>query len=177
MPNSSYLGNQSLRESPLPGLSIRVECAWRNTQGLCLITFSPLSLAPGTNPNSSNTTLLRVLSSIGGATLRKEAGGGNPDLREAAVGGGVKRDLNSLPRNWTLGAWMKTGNPSHHTPWLSPTVKNAFLTEAKTVKTGTKLIIRDITQQQVGEHTEKQFVKTETRQRCTPGEKGCGRPP
>ena len=29
----------------------------------------------------------------------------------------------------------------------------------------------------MGEHTEKQFVKTEARQRCTPGEKGCGRPP
>ena len=35
-------------------------------------------------------------------------------------------------------------------------LKNAFLKEAKTVKTGTKFIIRDTAQ--VGEHTEKQFV-------------------
>ena len=80
------------------------------------------------------------------------------DLGEAAVSGGVKRDLNSLPRNWTWVAWMKTRNPSHRTPWLLPPVKNAFLTEAKTVKIGTKFIISDIAQQQVGEHTEKQFV-------------------
>ena len=48
---------------------------------------------------------------------------------------------------------MKTRNPSHHTPWLLPPVKNAFLKEAKTVKTGTKFIIRHIAQQQVGEHS------------------------
>ena len=53
---------------------------------------------------------------------------------------------------------MKTRNPSHQTPWLLPPVKKAFLTEAKTAKTGTEFIIRDIAQQQVGEHTEKQFV-------------------
>ena len=35
-----YWGNQSLRESPVPGLSIRVECARRNTQGLCPIPSS-----------------------------------------------------------------------------------------------------------------------------------------
>ena len=56
---------------------------------------------------------------------------GSCDLGKAAVSGGVKRDLNSLPRNWTWVAWMKTRNPSHHTPWLLPPVKNAFLTEAK----------------------------------------------
>ena len=44
--------------------------------------------------------------------------------------------------------------------------------EAKTVKTGTKFIIRDIAEQQVGEHTEKLFVKTEAGQR-----KGVGVPP
>ena len=49
-------------------------------------------------------------------------------------------------------------------------------TEARTVNTGTKFIVTDVTQQQVGEHTEKQFVKTEARQRCIPAEKGCGRP-
>ena len=80
-----------------------------------------------------------------------------PDLGEAAVSSGVKRDLNSLPRNWTWVAWMKTRNPSHQTPWLLPALKNTFLTEAKTVKTSTNFIIRDIAQQ-VGEHIEKQFV-------------------
>ena len=82
---------------------------------------------------------------------------GGLDLGEAAVSSGVKQDLNSRPRNWTWVAWMKTRNPSHHTPWLLPPVKNAFLMEAKTVKTGTEFIIRDIAQQQVGEHTEKLF--------------------
>ena len=42
-------------------------------------------------------------------------------------------------------------------PWLLPLLKNEFLKEAKTEKTGTKFIISD-TAQQVGEHTEKQFV-------------------
>ena len=40
---------------------------------------------------------------------------------------------------------------------LSP-VKNAFITEAETVNAGTKFIIRDIAQQQVGEHRESWFV-------------------
>ena len=35
-----------------------------------------------------------------------------------------------------------------------------------------KFIIRDTAQ--LGEHTDKQFVKTETRQRCTPDRKGVG---
>ena len=70
---------------------------------------------------------------------------------------------------------MKTRNPSHHTPWLLPAVKNAFLTEAKTVKTGTKFIIRD-TAQQVGEHTGKQFVQLRQKQGrdAHPERKGVG---
>jgi hypothetical protein len=36
-------------------------------------------------------------------------------------------------------------------------VKNTFILEAEIVNAGTKFIIRDIAQQQVGEHTEKQF--------------------
>ena len=53
-------------------------------------------------------------------------------------------------------------------------MKNAFVTKAKSVNDNTKFISRDIAQQQVGEHTEKVcLVKTEARQRCTPGEKGC----
>ena len=37
-------------------------------------------------------------------------------------------------------------------------MENALITEAETVNAGAKLIIRDIAQQQVGEHREKQFV-------------------
>ena len=96
------------------------------------------------------------------------------DLREAAASSGMKTDLSSLPRNGTWVAWMETRNPSLHTPWLLLPVKNAFLTAAKTVKTGTKFIIRDIAQK-VGETV--CLVKTEARQRCTPGDKGCGCPP
>ena len=53
-------------------------------------------------------------------------------------------------------------------------LKNALLVEAKKYKTtGTKFIVTD-TAGQLEEHKEKQFVSL--RQRCTPGEKGCGRP-
>ena len=58
---------------------------------------------------------------------------------------------------------------------LAPCLKARCFKEAKTIKPGTKFVIRDIVEQ-VGEHTEKQFVKTEARQRCIPAEKGCGRP-
>ena len=37
------------------------------------------------------------------------------ELSKAAVSGGVKQDLNSLPGNWTQVAWMKTRNSSHQT--------------------------------------------------------------
>ena len=48
-------------------------------------------------------------------------------------------------------------------------MKNAFITEAKTVNAGMKFIIGDRAQHQVGEHTEKQFdYKTEARQTCAP---------
>ena len=59
---------------------------------------------------------------------------------------------------------------------LCPQWKMHLSTEARTVNTGTKFIIIDGTQQRVGEHTEKQFVKTEARQRCIPAEKGRRRP-
>ena len=78
MLNSGYWGNQSLRESPVPGLSIRVECARRNTQGLCPIPSSFLTPTSWTNPNSCHPTLWRVLSSIDGVTVKKEPRDGNP---------------------------------------------------------------------------------------------------
>ena len=51
-------------------------------------------------------------------------------------------------------------------------VKNTFITEAETIHAGTTDIA-----QQAGEHTEKQFVKTEARQRRTPGAKRVQAPP
>ena len=45
--------------------------------------------------------------------------------------------------------------------------------EAETINAGTKLITRGTAQQQVGEHIEKCWVKTEARWRCTLGEEGC----
>ena len=73
--------------------------------------------------------------------------------------------INSMPRNWIWVALMKTRNPSFQTskgwrlkpvfPWLLPLVKNAFFMEAKTVNAGTKFIIRDIAQWQMGANTER----------------------
>ena len=63
MPHSGYWENQCLRESTVPGLSIRVEYARRNTQGLYSIPSSFLTPIPWTQPNSCNTTMWRVLSS------------------------------------------------------------------------------------------------------------------
>ena len=49
---------------------------------------------------------------------------------------------------------------------------------AETVNAGTKFIVRDIAQQQVGEHREIVYlVEIEARQRLTPREKRCGCPP
>ena len=45
-----------------------------------------------------------------------------------------------------------------------PPVNNAFIMEAEAVNSGTKYIIRDIAQQQVGEHIEKQFIQLRQRQ-------------
>ena len=87
MPSSGYWGSQSLGESPVPRLSVRVESAKRNTQGLCPIPSSFLTPVPWTHPSCCNTTLGRVLSSIGGMTLRKEAGGGNPNTRRRGAHG------------------------------------------------------------------------------------------
>ena len=55
-------------------------------------------------------------------------------------------------------------------------MKNALIPEAETVNAGTEFIIGDTTQQQVGEQTEKYFVKIEARQRYTLERKGLGVP-
>ena len=41
---------------------------------------------------------------------------------------------------------------------LCSPVKNVFITEAETVSAGEMLLLRDVAQQQVGDHTEKQWV-------------------
>ena len=56
-------------------------------------------------------------------------------------------------------------------------MKNTFITGAETVNAGTKFIIRDIAQQQVGARRETvRLVEIEARQRFPTGEKGCGHP-
>ena len=60
-PCPGYWGNQSLGESPVPGLPVRVERARRNTEGLCPIPSSFLTPMPWTHPSSCNTTVWRVL--------------------------------------------------------------------------------------------------------------------
>ena len=84
----------------------------------------------------------------------------------------------------SLSAWIKpetlATEPARARGWklffpgsLLP-VKNAVVTEARSINASTKFISRDRAQQQVGEHTEKVcLVKTEARRRGTPGEKGC----
>ena len=70
IPNSGYWGNQSHRQNPVPGLSIRMECARRlsrssarrNAQGLCPIPSCFLSAVPWTQPGPG-AALCRVLSS------------------------------------------------------------------------------------------------------------------
>lgn len=59
----------------------------RNTQGLCLITSSPLPSILWIRPNSCKTTLGRVQSSIAEATLRQVASGYNPSLRDTCNSG------------------------------------------------------------------------------------------
>ena len=71
-----FPGNQSLRQSAVPGLPVRGEWARRNAPGLCLVTSSPHPLRPflpSASPHSGVTTLLRVLSSVGRWGDPKEA--------------------------------------------------------------------------------------------------------
>ena len=75
-PYPGYWGNQSLRESPVPGLSIRVECARRSKACLPFLLPSlpyPLDTSQFLQHHSVEGAFI-----IGGVTLRREAGGGNP---------------------------------------------------------------------------------------------------
>ena len=63
-------------------------------------------------------------------------------------------------------------------PWIFALSENAFVTEAETVSAGTKFIVRHSTATSGGAHRETACsAETEARQRCTPGEKGCGHRP
>ena len=55
-------------------------------------------------------------------------------------------------------------------------MKNALITKAETVNAGTEFITGDTAQQEVGEQTEKCFVKIEARQRYRLERKGVGVP-
>ena len=55
------------------------EPTWK---GLCPITFFPLPITLRTNLKPSKSLMLRLLSCVGGATLRKELGSGNPTTRQ-----------------------------------------------------------------------------------------------
>ena len=74
-----YWGNQSLGESPVPGLS-----GWKVPEAT-LKACVPFFFLPYPCPLDTSQLLQHhsreVLSSIGGMTLRKEAGGGNPNTR------------------------------------------------------------------------------------------------
>ena len=80
-----YWGNQSLGESPVPGLS-----GWKVPEAT-LKACVPFFFLPYPCPLDTSQFLQhplgRVLSSIGGATLRKEVGGGNPNTRKHGAHG------------------------------------------------------------------------------------------
>ena len=80
----------------------------------------------------------------------------------------MKWDLSSSAQELNLGypGWKpgilttrpeRASGQKQYFPLFAP-LKNAFLKEAKTVKTGTRFIVRDTALKQVEEHTEKQFI-------------------
>ena len=83
-PSPAYWGNQSLRERPVPGLSER-KVPGETPRPVSHSFFLPPS--PGQIPVPLTPTLWRVLSSIDGVTVKKEAGGGNPNTRRHGAHG------------------------------------------------------------------------------------------
>ena len=75
-PYPGYWGNQSLRESPVPALSVTVQCT-RSTQGLSPIPSSFLTLSPGHIPIPA-TPLCGGCFHHRWGDPKEEAGGGNP---------------------------------------------------------------------------------------------------
>ena len=128
LPNSGSLGsNHSLRES----------CSWivnsRNvpeeTPRLASPDFFPVTQHPQTHPNS-HSACGGVLSSVGGVTLRKEAGAGNPTPRKHGAQGSVQSS--SIPEAqpsfvcWRLDSSVggpgrsSAGTPGpRRAPWLA----------------------------------------------------------
>ena len=80
MLNCDSTCNQSLGESQLPGLRIRLDCAWANSQEFRSHYFFPKSSTPPaqTHPSLGHGSLLR---GQGVCTLRKEASAGDASTR------------------------------------------------------------------------------------------------
>ena len=86
LPNSGHWENQSLGESPLPHWQFEWNGPEEALKACVPFFFLPYPI-PWTHPSSYNTTLRRVLSSTGGPTLRKDAGGGKPTTTRHGVHG------------------------------------------------------------------------------------------
>ena len=78
--HNSGWSNYSLRNSWLPGLWIRVECAWANTWGLKYHYFFPPKLYPSP-PDSGLLGHRSLRRGLGGCTLMKEASAGDASTR------------------------------------------------------------------------------------------------
>ena len=80
LPESGFWGNYRSLGKIVLGYKLEWNVPGESTKDLCLLTSSPLHFSQ-TNPNPCKTATLRVLTSGGGATLRKEAGGGHLSTR------------------------------------------------------------------------------------------------
>ena len=124
-----------MRESPALGLNESRMCQ-NPHPGLLPHHFHPLTLHPGTNPSLYRSAVMRVLWSLGGVTLRKEAGGGNPSTRRhgdlvtppSLTTHRVHHPLGALGLAWlshspcgseTVVSWEGPGTPDQRVPFLA----------------------------------------------------------
>lgn len=86
---SGYSSTRALVKVQFLGCKEDWNVSQQTPKGLCILTSSPLPINPHpqTNPNPWKSALLRVVASIGGKTLSKEAGAGNHAARR--IGGQV----------------------------------------------------------------------------------------
>ena len=122
-----YWRNQSLRESAVPGLSVRMECARRNSQGVCPIPSYPFALDTFQFPQHQSVEGALI---IGGLTLRKEAGGGsrgtfqsssNPEAPHplGAVGGFTAGGPTRIWRLWPGAEGSRHARSVEQVHWLA----------------------------------------------------------
>ena len=111
-----YLGNQSLRKVVFLGCQGEWSVPEERPKGLCLVPSSPLPFTPRRNPSPSKTAALRALSSIGGVTLRKEVGGGNPTTRRH--GDQVTFQNSSSPEGGPFFGWTRLGLAFEGPTWI-----------------------------------------------------------